>query len=144
MIRHSTVRSLNTTITKTKQSANQADALSLLLVVGEVCLILSRDGCDFYFDELVVESLDVELLGGVPFMDKNDIQLRPAHNQITLPDDTVLRYNNLRRLNKHSVRHTNAGLLRAAESCTSWPGSFIQVSVPECCDSSDELFWNLK
>ena len=42
MIRHSIAHSLNSVITKTKLCANQADGLSPLLVVGEVCWILSR------------------------------------------------------------------------------------------------------
>ena len=73
----------------TTQSAHQADGSSPLEVVGETLVIFSRDTHDFNFEGLVVENLDVEVLAGTPFMERNDVAIRPAKRQISLNDGTL-------------------------------------------------------
>ena len=41
---------------------------------------------------LVVENLDVDILGGIPFMEKNDLTTRPAKRQTILGNGTVYLY----------------------------------------------------
>jgi hypothetical protein len=82
MMRYNTARRLGARISETKHSARQADGSSQLRVMGEISVILTRDDLTFKFDGLVVESLDVDVLGGVPFLKTNDIQLRPSHNLV--------------------------------------------------------------
>jgi hypothetical protein len=77
MIRSSTATRL-VTISKSSQSAHQADGSSPLHTVGETRLSLTRDGKSFTFEWLVVENLDVEVLAGTPFMERNDITVLPA------------------------------------------------------------------
>ena len=66
MIRASFATYIGAPITKSTQIAVQADGKSPLSVVGETHLIITRDNRSFTFEGLVVETLDGDLLGGVP------------------------------------------------------------------------------
>lgn len=138
MVKLSVANRLGAIVTKTKQSASQADGKSPLLVVGETKLILSRGTNVFKFDGLVVEQLDVDFLGGVPFMKVNDIQIRPARNQITFSDGHCVDYGRNNNLPNHSVRLAKSRLLRADQSCTVWPGNYVELEIPEhLCEESE-------
>ncbi len=89
MIKSSVARRVEAQVTSTNQSAHQADGSSPLNVTGETRLELSRDNKKFYLGALVVENLDVDLLAGTPFMEANDISLRPARRMVTLGDGTT-------------------------------------------------------
>ena len=49
----------------------------------------------FSFDGLIVENLDVEILAGTPFMESNDIAVRPAKRQVILGDGTTYLYGSI-------------------------------------------------
>lgn len=68
MMRASTATKLNAKITGSSQSAHQADGSSPLTVLGETRLQFTLDGHELYFEGLVVENLDTEVLAGIPFM----------------------------------------------------------------------------
>ncbi|XP_071089210.1 uncharacterized protein [Haliotis cracherodii] len=140
MISQTTARRLGIAVTKSSQSAHQADGSSPLHIVGETRVTLSRDNKDFIFEGLVVENLDVELLAGTPFMEVNDVAVRPAKRQITLGDGTTFQYGNQE---THSSHHTvrRAHVLRAPKSPTTiWPGDFIELSLPDDLIHSDDTF----
>ena len=92
MIRHSTAHKSGCVIEKSSQSAHQADGSSPLSIVGETSIPLTRDNNTFTFNDLVVENLDVEILAGTPFMETNDITMRPATHLITLSSGTTYTY----------------------------------------------------
>ena len=92
MIRHSIVTRLGCQVTPSSQSAHQADGSSPLKVVGETRLSFTRDNQEFSFEGLVVENLDVAILAGTPFMEANDISVRPAKRQVILGDGTTYVY----------------------------------------------------
>ena len=89
MIRHSIVTRLGCQVTPSSQSAHQADGSSPLKVVGETRPSFTRDNREFSFEGLVVENFDVDILGGTPFMEVNDISVRPAKRQVILGDGTT-------------------------------------------------------
>ena len=89
MIRHSTAHKAGCLIEKSSQPAHQADGSSPLSIVGETSIALTRDNNTFTFNGLVVENLDVEILAGTPFMETNDITIRPAKHLITLSNRTI-------------------------------------------------------
>ena len=60
------------------QSTHQADGSSPLTIAGETTISLARKNNTFQFCGLVVQNLDVEMLAGTPFMEINDITIRPA------------------------------------------------------------------
>ena len=99
-------------------------------------MMLSHGSHKFVFEGLVVENLDVDALGGTPFMVQNDLTIRPAKHIIILRDQSVIYYGcgrNGSPPDQHSIRHVRrAHILRASTSnATVWPGEFIEVNVPE-------------
>ena len=78
MIRESVAISIGAKITKSSQLAFQADGQSPLEITGETRLTLTRGKHEFTLDALVVKSMDVDVLAGVPFMEVNAIGVFPA------------------------------------------------------------------
>ena len=74
---------IGATIMKSNQRALQAECVTLLAVVGEVHINLTRHNVNLQLDALVVYNLDVDLLGETPFMIINDVSIRPSKQQIT-------------------------------------------------------------
>ncbi|XP_071110370.1 uncharacterized protein [Haliotis cracherodii] len=140
MIRLSTATGLGADIKTSSQSAHQADGSSPLKVVGETRILFTRDNKEFDFNGLVVENLDVEVLAGIPFMEANDVAVRPAKHQIILGDGTTYTYGSTETTgDEHTVRR--ACVLRAPDTSTTiWPGDFIEVPVPESFAPSDFTF----
>ena len=130
MMRASTAHAIGCSVSPTSQSAHQADGSSPLDVVGETRLTFSRDEHVFHFEGLVVENLDVEVLAGTPFMERNDVAIRPAKRQITLDDGTVYSYGSTGKSKTgHAVRR--AHVLRApSKTMTLWPGEFLELALP--------------
>ena len=64
-------------------------------VVGLTAFTLHRNGCELWFDGMVMkdESLNDDLLvAGAPFMEANDISVRPSRHVITFSDRSVFVY----------------------------------------------------
>ena len=68
------VKKLGVKICPSSQSAHQADGSAPLTVVGETTPSFVLDDHEFLFDGLVVGNLDVEVLAGILFMERNDIR----------------------------------------------------------------------
>ena len=132
MIRYNVACRLGVKIAKTKHSVSQADGYSHLRVMGETSLILTRDDLSFKFDGLVVESLDDDVLGGVPFMKVNDIQLKLSQDLVTVNGIYNYSYKHHSGIRSDSsVRRTQATLLRVSSRRTVWPGDFMELELPE-------------
>lgn len=133
LIKLSTATYLGATILKSTQVAFQADGMSSLEVRGETRIAFSRDRRTFLFEGLVVEELDVDVLGGVPFLSLNDISIRTAKHQVILSDGTIYPYcSSAETSSPHAVRRTCAQIVRApSTSTTIWPGEYMEVEVPE-------------
>ncbi|KAJ8344559.1 hypothetical protein SKAU_G00318880 [Synaphobranchus kaupii] len=86
MIRHSTATRLGSQILSSAQSVHQADGSSQLQVVGETRISFTRGDRVFQFDGLIVVDLDVDVLAGTPFMEANDVAVRPAKREVILGD----------------------------------------------------------
>lgn len=139
MIRTSTAVLLKAEIRKTSQSAHQADGSSPLTVVGETRLYFTRDDHELYFEGLVIDNLDVDVLAGIPFMEHNDISVRPAKRLLTIGGDLTYSYGSSPSQNtQHSVRRAHT--LRAPATTTIWPGDYIEVNIPNEVSSSDQCF----
>ena len=131
MIRHSIVTRLGCQVTPSSQSAHQADGSSPLKVVGETRLSFTRDNQEFSFEGLVVENLDVDILAGTPFMEANDISVRPAKRQVILGDGTTYVYGS-QSPSAVSTAARRAIVLRAPPTSTTiWPGEFVELSLPD-------------
>ena len=139
LIRESAAKTLGVRINKSSQSAHQADGSSPLIIKGETSFTVTRDGHQFCFDGLVVEKLDVDILGGTPFMEANDIAIRPAKHQVILNNGTYYPYGAKESSDHHAVRR--AHLLRAPPQMTTlWPGEYIEVDLPATIADQDSDF----
>jgi hypothetical protein len=140
MMRNSVARYFGATITNNTQVVYQVDGRSPLTVCGETRVTLSRDGRQFVLEALVIEDMDVDILAGVPFMDTNDIYLRPARRQVILGDGTTYVYGPGPKDNTNNsptVRRAQSCVLHAPSSATTiCPGEFIELDVPDSftCD----------
>ena len=132
MIKASIAKYIGAKISKSSQTALQADGVTPLNVLGEIHITLSRSHTNLHLDALVVEELDVDVLAGTPFMIINDISVRPAKHHIVLGDGTSIHYGEARGSDTthHAVRRTHT--LRAPSTHTIiWPGDFLELELPE-------------
>ena len=85
LIRYDVCLSLGILIRKFSQVTTQADGKTPLNVVGEVDVTFTRGKHEFVFIGLVVTNLDVEILGSVQFMDRNDVIQDVLRNKSFFP-----------------------------------------------------------
>ena len=111
MFRASTAQRLGARILKSSQKVQQADGSSPLPVRGETRLELSYDGLVHHFEGLVVENLDVEVLAGIPFLESNDITIRPSRTLIILSNGKKYQYGYSGTKKLHSVAGLVVSLL---------------------------------
>jgi len=109
----------------------QADDKSALNVFGETTMTFTRDNLSFKFQALVIEDLDVDVLGGVPFTDCNDITIRTAKHLVILSDGSHKQHGSNVFNSDPSIRRTQAHLLRAPSTTTRWPGEFLEIKIPD-------------
>ena len=130
MMRASIAKHIGAKITKSSQTALQADGRTPLSVVGETRVSLFRHGRSLTLEALVVEDLDVDILAGTPFMTLNDIAVRPARQEIIIAGSDVASYDSSKTPQAyHAIRACH--LLRAPRvNTTVWPGEFIEVDAP--------------
>ena len=75
------------------QGAVQADQRTPLDIVGEIKDVqLKRGSHIFTLDALVTRSDIGDIIGGEPFLEKNDIALRPARKQIIIKGREIIPY----------------------------------------------------
>jgi len=140
LIKHSLAHFLGVKISRSSQTARQADGVTPLNIVGETSFTVSRDGIDLTLEALVVSDIDVDVLAGTPFMISNDVSVRPATGEITLKGIVTLRYDReVRPPSSHVVRCARACVLRAPESTTLWPGEYLEVEVPDPLATEHEV-----
>ena len=130
MIRHTVVQRLGCHMTSSSQSVHQADGSSPLHVVGETRFSFNREGRDFTFEGLVVENLDVDVLAGTPFMETNDIAVRPAKRQVILGNGSIISYGSQHPATVNSAACRAIVLRSPPKSMTIWPGEFVEVDLP--------------
>lgn len=140
MIRASSVTILGTRISGSSQSAHQADGSSPLTVIGEARLTFTRDSHDLLFEGLVVENIDTEILAGIPFIEKNDVSIRPSRRGVILGDNHVYTYGSSpQQSTAHTIRR--AHIVRApSPSTTLWPSDLVEIDLPSEMLSSVNTF----
>lgn len=132
MIKASTAEYIGARISKSNQSALQADGVTPLEIIGETHLTLTRENTDLHLEALVVNDLDVDILAGIPFMSCNDISVRPAKQQIIIANCESICYGQSKSdSTTNRVRRTQAFVLRSQPvSTTIWPGCYVELDIP--------------
>ena len=123
MICHTIVQRLGCQVTPSSQSIHQADGSSPLHVVGETRFPFTPKGHTFTFC-LVVENLDIDVLAGTPFMESNDIAVRPTKRQVILGDVTIHNYGSQQPVTINSTARRAIVLRSPPTSTAIWPGEF--------------------
>ena len=112
MMRASTARYIGLKVSKSSQSAHQADGSFPLVISGETRVTFSQNDVEMFFEGLIVENLDTDILAGIPFMERNDIAIRPAKHEISLGNKSTVTYSSSSNpLDHHLIRRTH--VLRA-------------------------------
>ena len=129
LAKESVVRKLGVEIRPTNQRANMADGMPMN-TVGETHFNVVRDHHTFTFSGLVVKDLDCPILGGMPFLQKNDIYVRYSTNTIHFGDCCTLRYCSVK---KGSSAHTSkvSCILKSPKRSCILPGESIYLPLPE-------------
>ena len=138
MIRHSTAKHLGFPIISRAQSVQQADGSSQLQVVGEIRTSFTRDNTDFTFEGLVVEDFDVEMLAGAPFMEANDVAVRPAKREVLLGNGSTYTYGSQANPSPPTTVRRAFVLRAPTPSKTVWPGEFLEVQLPDDAPPNSE------
>ena len=137
MIKAATAKYIGAKIEQSSQTAIQADGETPLTILGEIHITVSRNGRDMALDALVVEEMDSEILAGIPFMEENDIALRPACKEICIGGIETFKYNTNRRVSPHNAVR-RAQVVRAPPSgATIWPGEYIELPIPSEYDDCE-------
>ena len=78
------------------QGAVQADVSTPLKIVGEVRNVsIVRGPHTFIFDALVTEHDFGDMIAGEPFLERNDVAVRPSKKQIIIKGRDVIPYSNM-------------------------------------------------
>ncbi len=128
MIRFDIAKRLNLNIRKNCQKSNQADGQSHLDVIGEVSIVLQFKEHELILEALVATKLDDEILGGTPFMVKNDVWVRPKMKLLGIADATYAYKDQSSSISR--VCRVQPTLIRSPASMTVWPGGFVELEVP--------------
>ena len=129
-------------MTPSSQSVHQADGSSPLHVVGETCFPFTHKGHTFTFEGLVIENLDVDVLAGTPFMESNDIAVRPAKRQVILSDGNIHNYGSQQPITVNSTARRAIVLRSPPTSTTIWPGEFLELRLPSDAPLTLCTHWN--
>ena len=130
LIRESVASRYGIKVCPATQNAAQADGTTNLKTVGEVHFKVTRGDKTFIFDGLVVKDLNDDILGGMPFMSKNDIGVRPARSMIVLQGEDIVKYNN-KGICTPMVRRSQSFVLKGPKNKTViLPGEDFTVETP--------------
>ena len=128
-IRLNIAQRLNANIRKNTQKSNLADGQSLLDIVGEMSINLSFKGHNLLLEALVASKLDEDILAGTPFMDSNDVWVRPRKKIVGI-GDAVYQYKTCQSTSLTN-RSVQVDLLRSPSGTTVWPGDYLEIQVPD-------------
>lgn len=125
MVRSALVQRLASCVTPSSQLVHKADGSSPLNVVGKTRLTPTCEVHEFTSEGLVVTNLDVNVLAGTPFMEADDVSVRPAKRQVIIGDGPTYSYGS-----QHPTAVSSAArravVLRSPPptSTTIWPGVY--------------------
>lgn len=129
LVRLSTATRCNFPIHQAGQLVKQADGSSEMEVCGEVHVVLSRGSLKFKLDALVVRALDSEVLGGMPFLNTNNMCLDIPNSRILVDGG---RHSIPSILGEHSSQSHNSAeacLIRADRKVVVMPGEYVEFPI---------------
>ena len=118
---------------KASQTARQLDK-SMIKTCGEININLHFGNITMTLSALVVESMDSDILAGVPFCRTNQLEFSFSKEEIYLQGKTI-------KYGSHSSVRTVAtsNILRNSNATVLYPGEFLEVSNPAFEQYGDEV-----
>ena len=96
MIGERTCNLMGLSYSKTNQGAQQVDMKTPLPIVGEVSGVRITKGAHvFILDALITKDDIGDIVAGEPFLERNDVALRPAKRQIIIRGREIISYESL-------------------------------------------------
>ena len=118
------VQKANIKMTKASQTARQLDK-SMIRTCGEINVDLHYGDIVMHLSALVVESMDSDILAGVPFCRNNNLEFSFAKEEIYI-QGKVIKYGS-----HSSVRSVaTTSILRNTSPTVLYPGEFLEISNP--------------
>lgn len=110
----------------TYQGARMADGVTKLDVIGEIDVELFREGKCYKLNALVCNNMsDPTILAGMPFMEVNDIGIRPARAEIIVDGTEIIKYDTNRsgkplscRVSSYTLHSPTRSIIMPGESAT--------------------------
>ncbi|XP_041484103.1 uncharacterized protein LOC121430777 [Lytechinus variegatus] len=98
-------------------------------IVGITSFSLFYDGCELYYDGFVVEDsvVNFDVMAGAPFMEKNDVSIRPSKRQIMFGDYHTFSY-----MSSSNQFQSNPTSMNELDELDRAVGMIMQGSESEC------------
>lgn len=91
-----TCKQMGLKYSQTNQGAQQVDMKTPLSVIGEVSGVKITKGAHvFILDALIISDDIGEIVAGEPFLERNDVAIRPAKRQIIIKGREIIAYSAL-------------------------------------------------
>ena len=100
------------------------------MVIEETRISCTRDNREFKFEGLVIKNFDVEVLTGTPFIEMNDMAVRPARREVLINDDLVGKYGLTTPKGPNPVARRVFVLRAPSPAKTIWPGECLEIKLP--------------
>ena len=120
----------------TRHAARQVDRSSIV-IQGEIHITLSYGNLQLPIDALVVDSMDCDILVGVPFCKENDITVHLKQDQISIQGIRIP-YGAKPSI-QHDIYRTESYLLRNNSSKVLFPGEFLEIQSDNLVGYNSEI-----
>ena len=138
LIRYSVVVRCNIPMRPTVHTASQADGTSKMKPKGEISVTVTKGSLHFKLEAVVVEELDCEILGGMPFLKSNCIVLDIPNDKLTVQGKYDIPYtcsNSIKQAVPGKSNGIQSFLLKATKPSVLWPDDYVELEAPS--DFSD-------
>ena len=126
-----TAEEMSCIIRPTMQGAFMADGITRLKVFGESDINLMRNNQSYPIRALVCNFANPTILAGMPFMEENDIGIRPARSEVVFyGTNEVVKYDPQLSLGKPKIRRLQAYTVRSPAKTIILPGEEAVFKVP--------------
>ena len=123
-------------IQPTQHGAKQLDK-SFLSVQGEVKFVIVFGDIELKVDGLINDSLDYDILAGVPFCMENGVDVLMSRELISI-QGKLIPYGSKPESIQHSIYRSESVILRNDKSRVLYPGEFLEVSSDNLHNYDDE------
>ena len=123
----------------TNKTCSQADGHSNLDVVAETDVTFHRGKKTYYMSALVATDCESDFLGGIPFMSRNDVAVRPATCELIIDGVEFISYGPAQKSNKNKCKQLKSYSIQASCKSVILPGEELSLEVPPVLQSDTSV-----